>query len=370
VSNQIYVFIGTKAQYIKTAPLLRLMQDRGVGYVLIDSGQHASLAPQLRRELGVKEPDVRLHSEGNITSVVEAARWFARYLLLLLRPAALRRRIFAHGDGTCVIHGDTPSTLLALLLAKRVGLRVAHIEAGLRSYNVLRPFPEELIRIICMRWSDVLFSPSDWAFDNLQRMKVRGQVVNVRHNTNMEAMHHALRQDAGAPTGAGSEERPFCLMTVHRVETILNRRRLEFVVELAESLSERMDVVFVLHDPTRKRLDDSGLMSRLTSRDAILTTGLLEHGAFLDRLANAEFAVTDGGSIQEESAYLGVPCLVMRRETERTEGLGQNVRLASFDHAEIDRFLAEYPSLRRPEQGHETSPSELILETLLEVSAS
>jgi len=113
-----HVFIGTKAQYIKTAPLLRLLQEQNIKYNLIDSGQHAAFAPDLRRELGVKEPDVVLRSPGNIKTVAEAGFWFLRYILFaLFRPRFVRREIFKNKPGICIIHGDTPSTLLALVSA-------------------------------------------------------------------------------------------------------------------------------------------------------------------------------------------------------------------------------------------------------------
>jgi UDP-N-acetylglucosamine 2-epimerase len=339
------------------------MQQRGIDYELIDSGQHATFASGLRKELGVKEPDIALVSKGNIKSVGEAARWFLRYIAIaILRPSILKKEIFTKGPGLCVIHGDTPSTLLSLILAKRAGLTIAHIEAGLRSWNLLRPFPEELIRIICMRFADLLFAPSDWALGNLRTMKVKGQIVNLGQNTNVEALYHAL-ETGEHPTAV---ERPYCLMTIHRVETILRRRRLKLVVEIAESLAKTMRVVFVLHDPTRKQLEDQGLLERIVKNEHITSTGLIEHAAFLNYLVGAEFVITDGGSIQEEAFYLDVPCLVLRRETERTEGLDANVQLAKFDRRLISAFLAEYRDLRRGQRARNRRPSEKILVALID----
>ncbi len=143
------VFIGTKAQYINTAPLMRLLTARGIPYHLIDSGQHAKTAADLREFLGVKEPDAALQDEGNIKTIWQAFRWFARNVsLTIFAPHVLREVLFSPGPGTCIIHGDTPSTLLGLIMAKRVGKKIVHLEAGLRSFNLRRPFPEELIRII------------------------------------------------------------------------------------------------------------------------------------------------------------------------------------------------------------------------------
>lgn len=363
----ITVFIGTKAQYIKTAPLLRLMQDRGIDYHLVDSGQHAAFARGLRAELQVKEPDVELRSRGNITTVTSAAMWMLRYAsLAVLAPGRVRREVFHGRGGVCVVHGDTPSTLLAVLMAKRAGLEVAHIEAGLRSFRITRPFPEELIRIICMRVADYLFAPSEWAAGNLRAMGVKGEVVTLSQNTNLEALHHALAED-GAEDGAGDAATttgPYCVFTVHRVETILSPRRLQRAVELARALGSDREVVFVMHPPTRQRLVDAGLLESLLSDEAVIVRDLQPHGAFLRTLAGADFVVTDGGSIQEESFYLGLPCLVLRTETERNEGVGANVRLNGFDPAAVAAFLRDLPALRGSAADESTSPSAVILDTL------
>lgn len=364
-SQAIYVFIGTKAQYIKTAPLLRLFDSAGISYILIDSGQHAEFSKRLRKELKVKEPDVSLASKGNISTVFDAAVWFIRYVIMaIFRPSILKQKIFPQGAGVCIVHGDTPSTLLALILAKRGGLKVAHIEAGLRSFNIFRPFPEELIRIICMKFSDFLFAPSDWAYNNLISMKVKGKLINVRQNTNVEALFYTLENNITTI----EVEPPFCLMTMHRVETILNRQRLTFVVELAERLAERMTVVFVLHDPTKKKLQEFGLIERITKNPKIFSTSLVDHAIFLTYMSKAEFVITDGGSIQEESYYLDVPCLVMRSETERMEGIGTNVRLGEFSTDKIDQFLSNYSMLRRGSRVINEQPSARILEVILKAT--
>lgn len=356
------VFIGTKAQYIKTAPLLRLLTADGIAYRLIDSGQHARTAADLRRFLGVHEPDAMLQDRGNIKTVFEALRWLlANLLLTVFRPSVLRRRFFSNGPGFCIIHGDTPSTLLGLIMAKRAGKRIVHIEAGLRSHNLLRPFPEELIRIICMKLSDVLFAPSDWAEVNLRKMKVRGQIFNTRQNTNIEALAYAMEK--GQPQ-LRREGRPYCVVTMHRVETIMSEKRLRFVIKVIERLANDRTVVFVRHDPTEKKLADFGLQLELDSLKNIVQQRLMPHHEFVHLIADAEFVMTDGGSIQEESFYLGRPCLVMRSETERQEGIGDNVVMGQFDWPTIEAFLDSYKSRERETRIETHAPSVMILDAL------
>ena len=358
------VFIGTKAQYIKTAPLLRLFAAKGIPYRLIDSGQHAKTAAELRGFLGIKEPDAVLQDDGNIKTVAQAFRWFARNLLVtLFRPGVLRQRLFSPGAGPCIIHGDTPSTLLGLIMAKRAGKQVVHLEAGLRSFNLLRPFPEELIRIICMKLSDVLFAPSDWAEANLRKMGVKGRICNIGQNTNVEAMYYALeRGSRGAAPAA-----PYCVLTFHRVETIMNRQRVLFILKMMKHLARSIEIVFVQHDATIKKLGDFDLLDSFVAIERVTTKPLQSHADFVHLVDRAEFVITDGGSIQEECAYLGKPCLVMRSETERQEGLDGVVRLSNFDWSEVLQFVETYKGLSAGGRIPNRNSSELVLAVLAEI---
>lgn len=356
------VFIGTKAQYIKTAPLMRLMQARGIPYRLIDSGQHADLAMGLRKELGIKEPDVHLGTGESIETLASGIAWLIRYFALaLFRPRQMSARFFSPAPGYCVIHGDTSTTLLSLFMAKRAGKKVVHIEAGLRSFNLFRPFPEELIRIICMRYADLLFAPSEWAHNNLLAMKAKGRAINLGQNTNVEAVAYALDQ---SEVEKPPQTEPYCIITIHRLETIFRKARLLFVINLLERISGSRRILFVMHGPTRRVLENRGLLARLEAIDGLDLLPLQPHTDFLKLLAGAEFAITDGGSIQEESHYLNVPCLVMRSETERMEGVGSNVCLAGFDADLIDEFLGNLARYQRSEKTLNAEPSRIILDTL------
>jgi len=355
------VFIGTKAQYIKTAPLLRLMTEQGMDYRLIDSGQHAAFAPALRRNLGVKEPDICLADDGDIASVPAALYWMIKQILTaLFRPAYLREEVFSADSTYCVIHGDTPSTFISLVMAKRAGKRVAHLESGLRSFRWYRPFPEEMIRQLCTRYCDLLFAPSDWAEENLKQMKVRGKIINIGQNTNVEAMQYSLER-ATDTLDRGS---PYALVTLHRVETILRRSRLAFATSLIQDLASARRVIFVLHPPTEHKLRDFGLMESLSGLENLHMEPLMDHGRFLVLLRGAEFVITDGGSIQEEAYYLDTPCLVLRSETERREGLGGNVVMGDFDKGVIQDFLQHYGHYRSGQAIGSKLPSQRVLDSL------
>ena len=351
----IHVFIGTKAQYIKLSPLLRLMRDSGVPHRLIDSGQHAELAALMRAELGVDDPDVRLGGDRDVDSVPQALRWTLGVARGLASGSRLRREVFAGRGGVCVVHGDTPTTLLSALMAKRAGLAVAHVEAGLRTHRWLHPFPEEIIRVAVGRLADVLFAPGPAAAANLDRAGVKGRVVVSSGNTVLESVR-ALSPGAGGGHGAGAGP---AVVTMHRVENLHRRARLRGLVDLVEGLARSGPVRWVMHGPTERALAGK-LRDRLAGAGVELT-GLVAHDRFLAMLADARFVITDGGSIQEECALLGTPTLLWRARTDRADGLGVNVVLSRYDPAVVGDFLADPDRWRRPARVPEVSPSAEIL---------
>ncbi len=353
----IQVFIGTKAQYIKTAPLLRLMDDAGVEYRLIDSGQHAQISRKMRQDVGVREPDVALGGDRDIATIRAALAWSIRLASKLVWRRRLRRDVFGGRGGICVVHGDTPSTLLSAALAWRAGLRVAHLEAGLRSRSVLHPFPEELIRIVVMRLADICFAPTPDAARNLRAIRRRGRLVELGGNTSVEAVGYVVDRSIRGTDGPA-------VVTMHRVENLRSESRTEGWLKAVERIASRHRVKFVMHEPTRLVLEPIGGLDRLRAAGVEISP-LVGHREFVHLLQRAPLALIDGGSIQEECAYLGVPTLLWRSRTEREHGLGENIELADYDLDAVDRFLDTLESRRRPQSLPDSSPSVQILDELL-----
>jgi UDP-N-acetylglucosamine 2-epimerase len=356
VSDLIHVFIGTKAQYIKTAPLLHLMDEQGVAYRLIDSGQHARISTMMRHELGVRAPDYVLGDAEDVASIPKVILWSVKLASRLWSPKRLRAEVFGGSRGICVVHGDTPSTMLAALLARRAGLPVAHLEAGLRSHRLTHPFPEEIVRILTMRLAALLFAPDATAVDNLSRMRVKGRVVALSGNTSLEAVQGALGEDAPATTGP-------VIVTMHRVENLHNAARVERMVALTERIARRNSVRFVVHAPTEIIFAKRGYDERLRAAGVELRP-LAGHSEFIRMLAQAPFVITDGGSIQEECALLGVPTLLWRDRSERPDGLDANVVAGRYDDEIIDRFLAGPEAYRVARLRPTARPSAEILAVL------
>jgi UDP-N-acetylglucosamine 2-epimerase (non-hydrolysing) len=359
----IHVFLGTKAQYIKTAPLLRLLDAREVPYRLIDSGQHGAWTVGLRDQLGVRDPDVVVGGDQDVTTIPQAVLWSATLALRTVSGRWVRDEVFGGHGGVCVVHGDTPSTLLSALMAKRAGLKVAHLEAGLRSGHLLHPFPEELIRVVVMRFADLLFAPDAAAIANLRRMRVRGRVVPLPGNTVAEALAHDLATGDEPAEGDGAETGRV-VVTMHRVENLNRRERVDRLVRICLRIAVDRPVTFVVHGPTIETLRRRGLDTRL--RDAgVEVVDLLPHARFVAALRQAPFVITDGGSIQEECALLGVPTLLWRAATERPDGIGRNVVVSGYDRTRVDDFLADPQAWRySPAAVADQQPSEVVLEHL------
>ncbi|GBE14880.1 UDP-N-acetylglucosamine 2-epimerase [bacterium BMS3Abin14] len=357
------VFTGTKAMFIKLVPLVLEFEKRGWPYRIIDTGQHAKLVAHIIEQFGLRKPGLSLTPEQEgVSTLGGGLRWMLRLLSFVFRSRSrLQAELFQGKSGICFVHGDTMSTLLSCLIAKRAGQKVAHVEAGLRSRNYLHPFPEEIVRVLVMRMADYLFAPSKTAFENLEKMGLRNKSYLLSGNTNIDTMRLSLARPA--PTLPELPEK-YALATIHRVETLYSRKRLRLVVDTLVNAQKTMPVVFIQHPPTVKRLKAYRLDTVLDNA-GILPLSLLNHSGFVNLLKNAEFVITDGGSIQEETFYLGVPCLLLRRNTEREEGLGENVLLSKLDGNIIQKFL-DAPEVYRRVDSSETAinPSEEIADII------
>jgi len=359
----IHIFVGTKAQFIKMMPIVRTLEMRQIAYNFIDTGQHASLTGDLTEQFGLRQPDIILRQERtDISTIAQAIRWTIRHLVwLTLKHKLICKKIFKEENGICLIHGDTLTTLISLFYAKRCGLHIAHVEAGLRSFNLFDPFPEEIIRLITMHFSDLLFAPSKWAFENLCKMGYYTKAVNVGANTGIEAIFYALSQAKGKH---GPDE-PYVVVTIHRVETIYSGLRLKMIADLIERIASKRKVLFVMHEPTRQQLLRFGLLSKIKQLESVELLPLLPYMEFIGLVGGSDFVITDGGSIQEECYYLNKPCMIMRTKTERIEGLGENSFLVEFDQHLIDRFFRILPTLKRKKFKEALNPSDVIVDQLL-----
>jgi UDP-N-acetylglucosamine 2-epimerase (non-hydrolysing) len=321
--------IGTKAQYIKMAPVILESERQKLPYQLIYTGQHSETFDDLQANFGLRPPDLILVEQPEATD----RQSFSKWLLRAYRAAksSYMRNVLDDVDAV-VVHGDTASTLLGTRIAKQHRRLLVHVEAGLRSFNYFHPFPEEIIRVLVSKSTNLHCCPDDTAINNLDMAKVRGERLLTDGNTLIDALRIAGKQ-AAIRSGTPS---PYGIFSMHRQENLFNKHRLHRALALLERLSTIVTMQFVLHPVTRTRLEALGCMSLLSNNPRIKLVPRMDFFAFNKLLRAAQFVVTDGGSNQEECALLAIPCVILRRATERSDGIGRNALLGDLN---IDRIM-------------------------------
>lgn len=342
------------------APVILALKDRNVPFDFVLTGQHQETIDELINGFGLPLPNYFLTSIGEADSPKKLSGWLARVMLQNLKPSSI---IASKRYDFCLVHGDTLSTLVGALLAKRHGIKVAHIEAGLRTHSIFHPFPEELTRIVVSKISDVFYCSGDDAISNIGKIKRNADIVNIGQNTLLDSVRVAV-----SSSEQHAEQENYCVASIHRFENISNEKRLDFIVGQLSKISQTVKVKFVLHSATRIKLEKSGHLSKLIKNPKFELLPRMSYFNFISLLRNSCFLVSDGGSNQEECSYLNIPCLLMRQKTERSEGLGENVILSEYDPAVIDRFTENYlkreEPLKRGLNNFSEEPSKLIAEDL------
>lgn len=306
----IAIVLGTKAEFIKTAPLLIELERRDVEYVLIHTGQHN--INDLCEIFKIKYPDIVL-----FTPPKKSSRFFMKTHKALSWGLPLAYRIVKtlkkfDNIKMVLVHGDTITTGTTAVVSKVGKWRLAHLEAGLRSHDIREPFPEEFIRIVTDHLSDYLFAVSKTALRNLRSENITGKVF-LTGNTIADSVKMALK------FGKKADHKNHVVVNIHRNENIKSRARMKKIVDVVTSIDR--EVYWPIHDNTLYALKKFGLLHKIKRKENIELDKLKSYFDFLQELKSSKYIITDGGSIQEESLFLKKPCIIMRRKTERVEGL-------------------------------------------------
>lgn len=310
--------VGARPQFIKVAPVSRALAETGaIREVLIHTGQHfdADMSDVFFEELGLPKPDHHLEIHGGGHGAMTGA------MLQKLEPVLGELR-----PDRVLIYGDTNSTLAGALVAAKLHIPVAHVEAGLRSFN--RRMPEEINRIVADQLSDLLFTSTDVATSNLEREGIAKeriiQVGDVMYDAALQFSDVAARRN-GMLDAYAVEPGRYVLATVHRAENTDSPERLHNIVSALEEVARKIPVLLPLHPRTAGRMKAAGL-----AFERVKTTPPV---GYLDMVAlesQAAVIATDSGGVQKEAFFYKVPCVTLRDETEWVEliELGWN-RLAS-----------------------------------------
>jgi UDP-N-acetylglucosamine 2-epimerase (non-hydrolysing) len=259
-----------------------------------------------------------------------------------------------------IVHGDTITSTLAAFIAFASKYKVAHIEAGLRSRNLLNPFPEEIDRILTSFVASVHFAPGAEATKNLTSRARNSEVIDTHRNTVVDSQ---LEIQKIKPSGLILPDE-FALVCLHRSELLSNKSVLNQTMRTLDSISQRVHVVMVVDPLTESNLKSQESYINLENSRYVTVVRKLIYPEFQYLLQNCEFLITDSGGQQEEAAQLGIPCIVHRRATERVEGIGENVILSYWNQDNLIRFSNDYRSYIRPIGGKLVSPSDIIVTRL------
>jgi len=287
------------------------------------------------------------------------ATWTARMTWAL----AQSKRVLAGQVGPehmVVTHGDTTSTVFGALFGRITRTPVMHVESGLRSHTLWEPFPEEINRLMTFRLSSHFACPGPDAVANVARYG--GVMIDTVENTQVDVLRHGLARLDGASIEV--PDSAYAVMSFHRVENLFKRRRLEALVAIVERVAQQFTVVIPQHPVTAKRLEQSGLTTRLAAHHNIELLPRLDYLDFLSLIDGSEFVMTDGGGNQEELRLLGKPTLLLREVTERADGLGHNAVISRLDQRVIADFVENYEQYRQPPFTDAVSPSSIVVDAL------
>lgn len=330
--------VGARPNFMKIAPIIRALKpyQGAVEHVLVHTGQHYDLAMSSAffADLNIPSPNVNLEV-GSGSHAEQTAKVMMKFepVLMELRPDLV------------VVVGDVNSTLACALTAKKLDIRVAHVEAGLRSYDMT--MPEEINRLCTDAISDLLFTTDRIADANLAREGVDPARIHFVGNVMIDTLLacSAAAQRLEFHKRFGLTPRGYATLTLHRPSNVEERNVFAGIIEVIAELGREMPVIFPIHPRSRKRAEEFGLVDlfrRDPSRPGIHLTEPLGYIEFLSLNSQAQLVLTDSGGLQEETTILGVPCVTIRENTERpiTVSEGTN-RLAGTRPEGIRKAIGE-----------------------------
>jgi UDP-N-acetylglucosamine 2-epimerase (non-hydrolysing) len=306
--------VGARPNFMKAAPVYRALAGRGIEQTLVHTGQHydALMSDVFFKALGIPNPDESLNV-GSGSHAQQTAAIMSRF-----EPVVL-----AHKPDIVLVYGDVNSTVAAALVCAKLGIRVGHVEAGLRSFD--RTMPEEINRLVTDQLADLLFTPSADGDENLAREGVAREKIFLVGNVMIDTLIQFLpKADEIFPQlKAELSLDAFGLVTLHRPSNVDDEATFLPMLQVLDRLSRELPLIFPVHPRTRQKWSEE-LAQCSPNLRAIEPLGYLE---FLALQKNAKVVITDSGGIQEETTYLGTPCLTLRENTERpiTVTLGTNV---------------------------------------------
>lgn len=332
LATKIVNVVGARPNFMKIAPLMDAYQ-RAARFepLLVHTGQHYDqrMSDLFFHELGIPEPQINL-GVGSGSHAQQTAQIMTGFEPVLL----------AHKPDAVLVVGDVNSTIACGLVAVKLGIKLIHVEAGLRSFD--RSMPEEINRICTDSISDLLFCTEAAGVENLKREGVADEKIFAVGNLMIDTLlKHRPKAEASAILHQLKvQPKNYAVVTLHRPSNVDDPASLARLLDVLNVVQSDMPVVFPIHPRTRKNLASAGLMHRVEAMKNICLADPLGYLDFLKLTSNARIVLTDSGGIQEETTILGVPCLTLRENTERpvTTQLGSSYLVGN----DPERILAAY----------------------------
>lgn len=318
--------VGARPNFMKVAPVIRAGQAGGYQQVLVHTGQHYdhAMSEAFFRDLDLPQPDINLEV-GSGSHAVQTSGIMVAFEPVLQETA----------PDWILVYGDVNSTIACALVAAKAGVRIAHVEAGLRSRD--RTMPEELNRLLTDQLADLCLTPSRDGDANLRAEGIPQSRIQFVGNVMVDTLRHLLSRarDTRAPEKLGLAGGPYVFVTLHRPSNVDVPETLAELLAALDDLAADMPVIFPIHPRTKSRIQQFGLEGLASRVRLVEPLGYLENIALVDR---ARLVLTDSGGLQEETTVLGIPCLTARPNTERpiTVSEGTNRLVASTRTAVIE----------------------------------
>ena len=337
--------VGARPNFMKVAPLIRAIEKDNanqqarhtIQHLLVHTGQHYDyeMSQVFFQDMEIPLPDFHLNV-GSGTHAEQTGKVMIEF----------EKVLFQEKPDMVIVVGDVNSTIAAALAAVKLHIPLAHVEAGLRSFD--RTMPEEINRLLTAVISDYLFTPSPDANENLQREGIPEEKILLVGNVMVDSLLYSRSMAAksgilatlGLTASCGAQVTPYALLTLHRPSNVDKRKSLLKILEALNEISQRIPVVFPIHPRTRERLEEFGLLSHLPVANQQFI--IIKHLGYLDFLKlemNARFVMTDSGGIQEETTVLNIPCLTLRERTEWPITVSRGTNTLVRDNA--DRIIGE-----------------------------
>lgn len=309
--------VGARPNFVKMAPVYKALSKLNVEQKIVHSGQHydSKMSGSFFKDLKIPNPDYNLE----VMSGTHADQ--TGKILMGMEKCFLDSK-----PKIVIVYGDVNTTLAAAISAKKMGIIVAHVESGLRSFDM--SMPEEQNRIMVDAISDILFVSEKSGIENLDKFNVYGKVFHVG-NTMIDSLSNVAKTNI--------KKLDHCVVTFHRPSNVDTYENLEKIVCLIESLPCK--VKWPVHPRTKKSLIDNSLYNRLYHNTEIEMTEPKSYIEFIDLISRAKFIITDSGGIQEEAVFLKTPCITYRTSTERPATIESGSNTLSMDAAEIKQSV-------------------------------